>query len=1069
MSIRPQDIPEPDEVQAVRAAAAGEGGAGGGGRTKRKRWIRWPIRFAVGGVLLLALLVALLPTLLGTGPGTRFLVGQINKTIPGRVEVDDLKLAWIKGQSLEGLTLVEPSGAAVASLDRVALEDVGLIGLLRGSREWGIVVVEGGAVNIVEDGDGETNLDRALGTSVLGRADPEPSSVPPRPKPERGPTRERGTAEKNAPWLPADARLAFALRHVEVSVTGPTLPDVRVTVPEATVTADGPTKLGFTLDAEVARGDDRGEAKLVGTANQLFDADGRLTLATAEFDIEGVVSHVPLAALDRLIARGSSQSSGVPRLQTVIGPTLDAEVTVKGPIAAIDAIVTVSSENLNIHQGLVAGKERVAATDESRSTLRLTPDSWRELSGSSAPRLVEPFTLFAEVNALDAPLQGQTLDWSATSYALYCRLNVGDSIVLEVEDRGRVVTTPTVVISSDRADHSVAVWLDGDIDAYGRTGYLETEWRIQRGSSGWNESALWGFVHQLPMPVLDALFNQGERLTATFGTTVEMLVTATADGRGGYALGANFNHKNGASVPMPLAGTMAGRYEPDGAVSLKTDERLRLTLTPDAFAQWMRPVAAAAEMGESVGLSLPESADVLADLDLRFALVPGAGLRFDPERTSVVAKIDLPDTKLYDEWYHRGFPLRHGKIQIDAPDLRQPITAEVSFETDAPPESSSESNSGKGKLNADVRLTGAMLDDGYIQLERGKVSGEVELDRVPTVVFDALSRQRGYAVAAFGESLSATINLDDWNFAEGGSAKGELESANGSLLSFSGVDRDGYFEIDRPVTFFLNQTPELSSKILRFLNPILLPAVVSATVPMTVTIDDDGFRLPTRDFDVALIDADIQVQMGTVKIVPTVAPVDKILPQLQTLGVIERASIYEAKVSPIALAIREGVFGYEDLSFKIDDVTLGFGGTISLVDRSLDLGMSLGGKAIEGDPLIKRLVGEGIKVRGTVQEPEVNLASVLNAFSKERLPQTLGGILEGVLQKELKRGEPDPVTPNDGGGGEASEPSATPESEPAEKAMTPEQAIGGFLGELLNREIEKAQERNRRKNESTTE
>lgn len=1042
-------------MQAVRAAAAG----GGADQHKRKRWYRWPVRLIVGGVLVLALLVALLPTLLGTGPGTAFVVNQINQRIPGRVAIDDLKLAWFSGQSIEGVTLVEPSGDVVASLDRVAMEDAGLLGLLRGSRDLGTVVVEGGAVRIVEDADGQTNLDRALGTAVLGRTKTQPSSTPREPAPGRKP------AEADAPWLPAEARLALALRDVAVSVTGPTLPDVRVAVPEATLTADGPTKLRFTLDATVTQGDDRGEAKLVGAADGLFDAVGRLSLSTAAFDIEGIVSRVPLAALDRLISRGSSTDQMNPRLQIVIGPTLDAEISVKGPAAALDALVTVSSENLNIHQGLVAGQERLTATDASRSTLRVTPESWRELAGGNeaAPALAEGFTLELRLSELDAPRRGQALDLATTRFAATLGLSPGDTIVLDVPDRGRVMVGSLVAtLGSEAAGRGVSLTLDAEVDAYGSRGAVAGVVDVRRGQTGWRALEVESVLRSLPMPVADALLGQGERLTATFGPTIGLSVLAKADGGGGYALTADFNPAQGSPGDSRLTGTMSGRYDADGAVSLKTDERLRLTVTPEAFAQWMRPVAAAAAMGESVGLSLPAPAEVAADVDMRFALGEGRGLRFDPARTGVVARIDLPETRLYDEWYHRGFPLRDGVIRIDAPDLRRPITASVSFETD-------DTASGSGTLEADVRLTGVMLDDGYIQLERGKVGGTVNLDGVPTVVFDALSRQRGYAVAAFGESLDATITLDGWSFAEGGAAAAELESANGSLLSFSGVDRGGFFEIDRPVTFYLKTTPELSNKILRFLNPILLPAVVSATVPMTVTIDDDGFRLPTRDFDVALIDADIQVQMGTVRIVPTVSPVDKILPQLQMLGLIERSSIYEARVSPIAMAIRAGVFGYEDLSFKIDDVTLGFGGTISLVDQSLDLDMSLGGKAIDGDPLLQRLVGGGIKVYGTVQEPQVNLSSVLDSFSKDKLPQALGKILEGVLDKELKRGEPAPAAPNPEQAGESEEPSAEPAAEPTEPELTPEQAIGGFLGELLNREIEKTRERNRRKQEAERE
>lgn len=1018
------------------------------------RVVRWSVRLAVGGVLMVALLVALLPTLVSTGAGTSRVVKAINDRLPGHVEIDNLKLAWLKGQSLEGVRLYDPAGDVVASLDTVRLEEVGMIGLLRGTRDLGIVALEGGVLSIVEDAGGSTNLDRALGTQFFGKqVDPSTDSTPassPDATPQEPSSPSPSPKNQDPSLIPADLRLAFAMRDVKVSVVGPTLPDVRIEVPDATLTADGPAKLGFTLDATVAQGPDEGRAKIAGTVNNLFDADGRWSLSTAEFDVEGLIEQVPLAALDRLAV-------GRPRLQTLIGPTLDAQISLQGPATALDALVTVTSQNLNIRQGLIANAHRLSAAEESRSTWVFTPESWAQLTGGQTGegvQLVEPFVLTFGLSGLDAPRQGQGIDLARTQFMASVSLDADQSLRLTIPEQGEIVVRNFIAaVGSESAEAGVAFTLDADIDAYGSRGELSGVVDVRRGETGWDELEIESVLRSLPMPVIDALAGQGQRLTTTFGPTVGMNFLAKADGAGGYALTVGFDPAAGSPGVSRLSGTMTGRYTADGAVALKTDKRLRLTLTPEAFTAWMTPLAAAADMGESVGLSLPEAAGIAADLDLEFALAGGPGLRFDPERTRAVAVIDLAETQLVDEWYHRGFPIRNAVARIDATDLRQPITAKFVFET--------ETASGEtGRFISDVRLTGVMLDDGYIQLERGQLSGEFELDRVPTVVFDALSRQRGYAVAAFGETVSAEMKLSDWSYGGGGRVVFELSSANNSLASFSGMDRDGYFVPDAPITLFLNQTPELSNKILRFLNPILLPAVTSATVPMAVTIDDDSFRLPTREFDLSKINADVRVQMGTISIVPNVSPVDKILPQLQTLGLIERASIYEARVSPIALAIRDGVFGYEDLSFKIDDVTLAFGGTISLVDQTVDMGMTIGGREIERDPLLQRLVGEGIKIGGTVQEPQVNLASVLNAFSQERLSQTLGGILEGVLKKELGRNEPkaEPVQPVESTEDEPAENATEPAAEPAEEESF-EEAFGGLLGDFLQREIRRAQEK----------
>src|SRR5688572_12123766 len=60
---------------------------------KRKRRRRWPwVLLAL--FLLLGLLVVLLPTLAGTGPGRSVILGQVNQRLNGRVEVADWSMGW---------------------------------------------------------------------------------------------------------------------------------------------------------------------------------------------------------------------------------------------------------------------------------------------------------------------------------------------------------------------------------------------------------------------------------------------------------------------------------------------------------------------------------------------------------------------------------------------------------------------------------------------------------------------------------------------------------------------------------------------------------------------------------------------------------------------------------------------------------------------------------------------------------------------------------------------------------------------------------------------------------------
>ena len=1098
----------------------------------------WRIVATAGLVLITAVL--LLPTLLSTPVGTAWALSQVNRRIPGRVSAESMTLAWWGGQKLEGLTLTGDDSETVATLETLQLPERGLVSLgwdrLTGSGpDLGPVRVEGGQVTLRRDAVGRMNLDRALGTRWFGGpGDGQEEAEPVVSVAEGGVIRRVSFAEaSNAAdeaAMPPGLSVQLVVRELEVawrrggaSTAGggeiARFDGERVVawVPEATLTVHGPTRLGLTLEADVTRHrggvaeavTDRGTVEVAAHVERLFDEAGRWTLPRSRYEVDGRIEDLPVSAIDRLVGEADRWSS-------VLGPTLNAAWSVRGPVDELSARVVADSSRLRIRQTLRLGRDGVrgvsvptgaagesftaagaddvsitgdgAAAESEGLTLEITPASWAALlsakrgfgssaeasgvaSGKPAPegagvRLLEPFRLRATVQELRAPaaseglgaddsgvagvggmgpVGGVGLDLSATSYRLVLEPVGEDRVVVDWAGRPTLALTPRFVLSSDRADREAELGLVCGLTAGAERQELRAGVRVEMGGAvggaalpggaeGFTSTAAMGDggvrvvggVSRLPVGLLDWAGEQGDRLVATLGESLAVGVEALADGEGGYGLTVDFGHgEAGQDVPGQssavgteprmgprLTGRMTGGYR-DGAVTLRTDDRLGLWVSPEAFAQWMRPVAEVASLGESVGLSLPEAAELSADVDLSVAWRESSGLRFDPDRTRLRAAVRLPDTTLVDEWYDRRFALREGQVTIEADDLRQPIRMRARLMTRGSGGSGSASGEGGrvgaggadegGELAAEVRLSGAMLDDGYVQLERGRVTAEVRLDRLPTVIFDTLTRQRGYAVAAFGEKLDASVDVSDWSYAGGGAVAFELQSQNGSLASFSGRDEAGRFVPDRPMTFYFNQTPALAGKIMRWVNPVLLPAVRSATVPFTLTIDDDSFRLPTRGFSFADLDADVQVQMGTVRIDPSIAPVNRIVAPLQRLNVLKEQLSYEARVSPIALRLRDGVLSYDTLRFRIDDVDLSFGGTVSLVDQVVDMRLNLGGREIERDPLLQTLAAGGIAIGGTVSDPKVNLETLLGGLRKERLPETVGGILGGLLKRELEK------------------------------------------------------------------
>src|SRR4051812_8162704 len=102
-----QSNPSPDEPVDPNAPREQlpEAAPGQKGKAPRKRR-RWP--FIVGGVILFLLLVLIFaPTLLSIGPARSMVLGVVNKSLNGRVEVADWSLGWNGGITVNGLKVYE--------------------------------------------------------------------------------------------------------------------------------------------------------------------------------------------------------------------------------------------------------------------------------------------------------------------------------------------------------------------------------------------------------------------------------------------------------------------------------------------------------------------------------------------------------------------------------------------------------------------------------------------------------------------------------------------------------------------------------------------------------------------------------------------------------------------------------------------------------------------------------------------------------------------------------------------------------------------------------------------------
>lgn len=116
-------------------------------------------------LFLILLIILLIPKLLSTSQGSAYLMHQINRKIPGKIDVGNIKLGWFTDQQIENFKLQTPEGETILFIESLKMNEPLMQSLLKGfsHSSFGIKNLEG---LIVRGSNGETNFERALGGQV---------------------------------------------------------------------------------------------------------------------------------------------------------------------------------------------------------------------------------------------------------------------------------------------------------------------------------------------------------------------------------------------------------------------------------------------------------------------------------------------------------------------------------------------------------------------------------------------------------------------------------------------------------------------------------------------------------------------------------------------------------------------------------------------------------------------------------------------------------------------------------------------------------------------------------------
>lgn len=365
---------------------------------KRRRWLKWTLAV----LIVIILLIALAPTLLSSGPGTQFVLGQVNSRIAGALAMDDLSLGWFGGQSVVGLRLNGTDGETLLTVDRIEAPGLSLWSVLTGGDDFGEItlIAPNAAIRVINE-QGETNLQWAL----TGPVEDQKSKKP----------RDKKTSAPSSSTLSADMSLVLKLTDGRIRYEPWEQPAVELSTLNAEINAanlrDISAEVAFAVVQDGRRGDFNGRIKLT----DLCDARGVLSLDRLRINnAELSMTDLPSVMLAAMLSQNT-------RLATLFGQRLSGEVKADGQLHDLNAAVQLRGvstarngagrstevELLNVNVQVEASDKSLAARTGSQIRLHVADQSWRTLTVDhpqlAQSKLLKPFDMVISLDRLHIP------------------------------------------------------------------------------------------------------------------------------------------------------------------------------------------------------------------------------------------------------------------------------------------------------------------------------------------------------------------------------------------------------------------------------------------------------------------------------------------------------------------------------------------------------------------------------------------------------------------------------------------------------------------------------------------
>lgn len=603
----------------------------------RRRWIKWTV-IVLGAVLALAALLAMaLPSLISSGPGTRWALELVNASLPGKAEIADLSLGWFSGQHLEGLKLLDPQGRPVLSVRRLDAPDVRLWDLLTGGQRYGTVTVDGLDVRIVQEPDGQTNLQQALGGGQPAEA------------------RE----STGGGVVPLGLRVAVVVKNAELLYAPVGMQPVRLAGLEGSLSALEPQLFEAQFATDVQQGQDRGRVRATVTLRNLVGADGHLQPRQAQLHVQVDISQLPVGAVDRLMNKGGA-------LVELLGPLLEAHVQADGALLAPRAQVKASSANLQVFADLTVEDGAVVVAPQTGAQLTITPAAFDALlrtpmtASSSQPRLTQPVRVELTVprGRLVRGPDG-LLHWPLAELAAQVRAT--DVRLSGVGQEGSEVAlrNPSAEFALDGQQQQVRAQLAAVVEHNNSQGPIRAEATVAypldaRGRPQWSRSQVQATLQapQIPTALIDAAIGGQGLANEALGPILSAHAQAQWQPGQGQQASTGTVQISARAVYLRQAGLSA------------TVQDGKLVVQPGTLAEWQLTPGLMARVAQQVpalqGLGLRQASGVT--VQVRELSVPVQPLDVRQARLELALALDR--TALSGEWPYNAMAL--GPLTVQA-------------------------------------------------------------------------------------------------------------------------------------------------------------------------------------------------------------------------------------------------------------------------------------------------------------------------------------------------------------------------------------------------------------------